>query len=204
MQKHNFFFKKLKKRFLSLNFLIERYLNQLKNLKKINFIKNNKIILIFGGILILIMGYFLIPTFYDKNSIKLEIKKQILKKYDFDVKFNEEISYGLLPKPHFVAKNSTIIRNKKDIAEIKNFKIFISINDLISKNLQIKDLVINRANFNIYKDDLSFFNNLLKTEPNEHKILINNSNIFFKSKNDEILFINKVYKSKFFFFFNIL
>ena len=204
MQKHNFFFKKLKKRFLSLNFLIERYFNQLKNLKKINFIQNNKIILIFGGILILIMGYFLIPTFYDKNSIKLEIKKQILKKYDFDVKFNEEISYGLLPKPHFVAKNSTIIRNKKNIAEIKNFKIFISINDLISKNLQIKDLVINRANFNIYKDDLSFFNNLLKTEPNEHKILINNSNIFFKSKNDEILFINKVYNSKFFFDFNNL
>ena len=52
MQKHNFFFKKLKKRFLSLNFLIERYFNQLKNLKKINFIQNNKIILIFGGILI--------------------------------------------------------------------------------------------------------------------------------------------------------
>lgn len=204
MQKHNFFFKKLKKQFLSVNFLIERYFNQLKNLKKINFIKNNKFILIFGGIFILIIGYFLIPTFFDKSNIKLEIKKQILKKYDFDIKFNEEISYGLLPKPHFVTKNSSIVHDKKDIAEIKNFKIYISINDLISNNLQIKNLVINHANFNIYKSDLSFFFNLLKTEPNEHKILINNSNIFFKSKNDEILFINKIYKSKFFFDFNNL
>ena len=75
MQKHNFFFKKLKKQFLSVNFLIERYFNQLKNLKKINFIKNNKFILIFGGIFILIIGYFLIPTFFDKSNIKLEIKK---------------------------------------------------------------------------------------------------------------------------------
>ena len=39
----------------------------------------------------------------------------------------------------------------------------------------------------------------LKTEPNENKITIKNSNIFFKNKDDEVLFINKIDKSKFFY-----
>ena len=53
--------------------------------------------------------------------------------------------------------------------------------------------------FNIKFKDLSFFEKLLKIEPNENKIIIKNSNIFYKNKYEEILFLNKIGNSKFYF-----
>ena len=66
-------------------------------------------------------------------------------------------------------------------------------------SVEIKDLIFNKADFKIYQKDLKFFSDLLKTEPNENKIVIKDSNIFFKDKNEEVLFINKIYESKFFY-----
>ena len=44
------------------------------------------------------------------------IKNQIYKKYNINIKFNEKVKYGLLPKPHFVAKNLSVILDNKEIA----------------------------------------------------------------------------------------
>ena len=201
MQKQNLFFKKFQKRFISFNDSIESYFNQLKNLKKLKIDKNGKIILIFGGTVILFLAYFLTPTFYDKQDIRNQIKTQIIKKYNFDVLFGEDISYGLLPKPHFFAKDVVIVNDKRNIAEVKDFKIYLSINELISDNFEIKDLVLNKANFKINKNDVNFFTDLLKVEPNENNVLIKNSKIFFENEREEILFINKISKSKFYYDF---
>ena len=51
----------------------------------------------------------------------------------------------------------------------------------------------------IYWDDLLFFKNLLKLEPNDNKIIFKKSSIFFKNKNEEVLFINKINKSEFYY-----
>ena len=48
-------------------------------------------------------------------------------------------------------------------------------------------------------EDFVFFENLLKTEPNDNSISFKKSNIFFKNKDDEILFINKIFDSKFYY-----
>ena len=58
MQKQNLFIKKFQKRLISLNDSIESYFNQLKNLRKLKIDKNGKIILIFGGTIILFLAYF--------------------------------------------------------------------------------------------------------------------------------------------------
>ena len=51
MNKHNLLIKKIKQRFLSINDLIESYFNKLKflkkNFKKIEFIKNNRVFLVY-------------------------------------------------------------------------------------------------------------------------------------------------------------
>ena len=44
-----------------------------------------------------------------------------------------------------------------------------------------------------------FFEKLLKTEPNENQIIFKNSNIFYENKYNEILFINKINNSRFFY-----
>ena len=73
MSKHNIFAKKLKKQFLSINDLIESYFNRLRlfvlKFKKSKFSTDNKVILISGILVVSIICYFLIPSFYNKNQI---------------------------------------------------------------------------------------------------------------------------------------
>ena len=204
MSKHNFLTKKIKKQILSINDLIESSFNRLRyfklNYKKVLYSKENRLVLIIGTVVILTLSYLLIPTFYNKSIIQLQIKNQILKKYGVTVKFNEKINYGLLPKPHFSAKNLSILRGKKEIGYTKNLKIFFKINKFFSINkIDTKNLVFHKTDFNIYLNDFLFFKNLLKTEPNENKIIFKNSNIFFKNEDEEVLFINKIYKNEFYY-----
>ncbi len=204
MTKHNIFIKKINKLFLFINTLIESYFNRLKflksNFKKIIFNSDNKVILFLGIVVILTLTYFLLPTFYDKKLIQSEIEKQILKKYNIDIKFNEEIKFSLLPKPHFLTNNLSINQDKKEIGSVKNFKIYISTSNFFKFNqIEIKDLVFNKGDFNISKDDFIFFKNLIDIEPNENKFFFKNNNIFLKSEDDELLFINKVSNGKLFY-----
>ncbi len=204
MPKNNFLDKKLKKPFLSINNSLENYFNNLKNIKSniknLLVDKDNKVFLAFGVLFILTLSYFLIPTIYDKETLSQKIKNQILNKYQIDIKFNEKLSYSLLPKPHFVSKNSIIKINDKEIGIVKDLKIYISIDKFYSLNdIEIRDLILNKTDFEINIDEIIFFEKLLKIEPSKNKIIIKNSNIFYKNKDDDLLFINKIISSKFFY-----
>ena len=63
----------------------------------------------------------------------------------------------------------------------------------------MRDIVFDKTDFNIYFHDLIFFKDLLELEPNENKIIVKNSNIFFRNNDDEVLFINKINNSKFYY-----
>ena len=204
MSKHISINKIIKKRFLYVNNLIESNFDKLKyfksNFKKILFDKDNRLFLSIGIVVILTLFYFLIPTFYNKDIIQSQIKNQILKNYDLDVKFNQKINYGLLPRPHFSAKNLVILRNGNEIGISKNLRVSIKISKFFSINkIAMSDLVFNKTDFNLYLNDFNFFVKLLKTEPNENQIFFKKSNIFFKNKDDEVLFINKIRNSKFYY-----
>ena len=149
--------------------------------------------------------YFLIPTAYNKNLVQAEIENQIFQKYQISVRFNNKISYKLFPKPNFSSKNLSILNNKNEIASVKNFKIFISFKNFFKINqVQTKDLILDKTDFNIKKNDLNFFINLMKIEPNRNKVIIKDSNIFFRNKNDEVLFINQIINSSFYYDFKNL
>ena len=204
MNKHNQLIKKLKLSILSINNLIERYFTNFKNLKsnfkKGELIKNNRVFFGFSAAFILTLGYFLLPTIYDENIIKSTIKNQVYKKYNINLDVKDNVRYGLIPRPHFVVKNLPIILDKKEIGVIKNFKSYIALNNFfLSKNIEIKDLIFNKTDFYLKKNDLIFFEGLLMTPPNDNKIVIKNSNIFFENENDELLFLNKIKNSKFYY-----
>ena len=170
MPKHNLLAKKLKKLFLSTNELIESYFNKFSQLindfKKSKLSANSRIILGIGIVVILTLSYFLIPTFYNENIIKQKVKNQVLKKYNIELNINDDLEYFIFPKPHFISKDSLIISEKKNIAAIKNLKIFISLNDFFSINeINVKDLIFQNTDFNIFKEDVIFFYKLLKIEP---------------------------------------
>ena len=196
--------KQIGKQILSINSSIESYFNKLRlfilSLKKFKFDRNNKVFLGFVAVVFLTLTYFLIPTAYNKKLIQAEIENQISQKYQIDIKFNNQISYNLFPKPNFSSKGLSILRNEKDIGIVKNFKIFIGFKNFFRINqIQTLDLVLDKSEFNIKKDDLVFFSNLMKIEPNKNKMIIKNSNIFFKNKADEVLFINQIKNSSLYF-----
>ena len=204
MRKKNLLSKKIGKQILFINNLLESYFNSLRrfilNAKRLRFDKNNKVFLLVVLIIFLTIVYFLIPTAYNKELIQKEIKNQILQKYNIVLKFNEDIQYNFLPKPHFSSKNLFILNDQKKIGEVKNFKIFIDFKNFFNFNqIQTLDLIFDKSDFNLKKSDLNFFTNLLKTEPTRNKIKIKRSNIFFTNINDEVLFINQINDGYFFY-----
>ena len=136
MNKLNFTSKKIKQRFLSINNSIESFFNKIKtfksNFKKNEIIKNNRVFFGVAAVVILTLSYFLIPTIYDKDIIQAKIENHISKKYNFNLKFNEKVRYALLPKPHFVSKNLSIIRDEREIGIVKNFKAFVKTDKFFS------------------------------------------------------------------------
>ena len=204
MRKQNLLSKKIGKQIVSINNLLESYFNSLRRFildaKKLRFDKNNKVFIVIVSIIFLTLVYFLIPTAYNKELIQKEIKNQIYQKYNIEVKFDNRIQYNFFPKPHFSSKNLLILSDKRKIAEVKNFKIFIDFKNFFNFNqIQTQDVILDKADFNLKKTDLSFFTNLLKTEPNRNEIKIKRSNLFFTNRDDEVLFINQINDSNFYY-----
>ena len=204
MRKQNLLSKKIGKQISTINNLLENYFNSLRrfilDVRRLRFDKNNRVFLTIVSIIFLTIIYFLIPTAYNKELIKKEIKNQIYQKYNLAIKFDNEIQYNFLPKPHFSSKNLSILNDQSKVGEVKNFKIFIDFKNFFKFNqIQTQDVIFDKAAFNIKKSDLSLFKNLLKTEPNRNKIKIKRSNIFFMNKDNEVLFINQINDSQFYY-----
>jgi len=201
MIKHSSLIKKIKKQILSINTLIENSFNKLKyfkkNYKKIIFNKDNRVFLISATLILITLTYLLIPTSYNKTLIETELKNHILKKYDIRIKFNNDVRYGLLPKPHFTSKNLSIFNDKEEVGIVEDFKAYVQIRKFFQRDkIFIEDLIFKKGDFYFKKKDFLFLKKLLETEPNEKMIIIKDSNIFFKDKNDEVIFINKIFNSK--------
>ena len=68
----------------------------------------------------------------------------------------------------------------------------------LSENIEVKDLNIKNANFNLERKNYNFFAGLLKKNFKEKSLLIKNSNIFFRNSENDVLFINKIKKMKYY------
>ena len=200
MSKTNFFVKHLKNINNFINNLLEKNLNKL-NFKNLSFLlKNNKIILTFVALFVIFISYLLLPTFYNHNNIANKLKNELQRKFDLNFKFSKNIKYNFFPKPHFIITDSKIFDNEKEISKISKLKIFISFDDLFSlKNIEVRDLILKNANFYLNTNNYNFFLELLNRSFQVGDITINNSNVFFKNTENEVLFITKIFKMKYYF-----
>ena len=93
MSKTNLFVKNLKNINKFINNLLEKNLNKL-NFKNLSFLfKNNKIILTFVALFVVFISYLLLPTFYNQNDVSKELKNQLQRKFDLNLKFSKNIKY---------------------------------------------------------------------------------------------------------------
>ena len=200
MRKTNFFVKYLNNISKLINNLLEKNLNKI-NFKNLSYlIKNNKIILTFVALFVIFISYLLLPTFYKQSDISKVLNTELQKKLNLNFKFPKDIKYNFFPRPHFVTTGTIINDEQTEISKIKNFKIFVSLDKLFSfENIQIKDLIIENANFNLNKKNYNFFLNLLNKNFKDGNLIIKKSNVFFRNLEGEVLFINKILKMKYFY-----
>ena len=210
----------IKNTFKYLNYLIKKTLFKHRNKTNNIFINNfkvskfkvaksnisnfNKYLIGLIALLFLYLFYLSIPTLYNKTWVQNTIENKLINEFKINFSISSEISYEILPSPHFTIKNVKIINNSvdapKELAEIKKLKIFISQKNLFDKDrLKIKRVLIDKANFSIQKSDFSYFNEFNKKKFSNKKINIRNSNIFFKNDDNETISIIKIPKSLIFY-----
>ena len=79
-------------------------------------------------------------------------------------------------------------------------KFYISFNNFFSlKKLKIKDLIFKNTEFNTNKNNIYFFKKILNNLKIENKIIFKKNKLFFRDKNDDLLFLSKIKKSIFFY-----
>ena len=200
MSKHNYFVKFLKKINLSVNRLLEKYLNKLNLINLPNIVRSNKVFLTFAAIVILFLSYLSIPYVYNKIEIKVELENQLLDKFNLDFNFSKNFNYNLFPSPHFIVDDSLIIENQFKIADVKKLRVYVSLSSLFFlKDTIVKDVIIENTNFNFNKKNSDFFIKILDNNFSGSDLIIKNSNIFFRDIEEEVLFINKIIDMKYYY-----
>ena len=193
MAKQNSFVKYLKNINKSINSLLEQNLNKLKfdNIKILA--SNNKIILTVVAVFIFFISYLLVPTFHKQDDISKELKNELLSKFNLDFTFNQKLNYNFFPRPHFTSKDSLIVKNQKKIAEINQIKIYLSLDNFFSiKNFNINEVILEKVNFELNHKNRNFFSKILNNNFLNANLKIQNSNLFFRNLDNEVLFINKI------------
>ena len=173
----------------------------------------NKYIISFISLLFFYLFYLSIPNLYNKTWVQNTIENRLLEEFKINFSVSSEISYNILPSPHFLIKNSKIFRQDdgktNSLSEIKKLKIFISQKNLfIKEKMYIKNVLINDANFNLYEKDFNLLDKINIRKLSDKKIKVTKSNIFFKNNSDKTFAIVKISKAILFFdelkLFNIL
>ena len=200
MNKSKFFNKFLKKINTSINSQLEKNLNRLKFNNLITLAKSNKIILTFVALFVLFVSYLLMPAFYKQSEISRELKADLLEKFNLEFQFSKDLNYNFFPRPHFIINDTSILFKDEKLSNIEKLKIFIKLKNFFSvKNVDIKDIIIEKANFNLNKENSNFFNILLTNDFQDNTLAVKDSNIFFRNLANEVLFINKIKTMKYYY-----
>ena len=204
MSKHNFFVNFLKKVNLAINSLLEKKLNKLNFLfnsdKLSTFLSLKKIFWLISTLIIIIFSYLSLPYFYNSDKLESKIKNQIFNNLNVNLQIKNNFTYNFFPKPNFTLKKTKLYNDDQTLAEAGHIKIFISPKHLLSpENIRIDDVVLNKVNFNLNKENYNFFIKLLNNNFLNFNFEINDSNIFYRNIENDVLFINKINQLKYYF-----
>ncbi len=172
---------------------------QFNNLKRLTrlFLIDKRVIFTLIIIFFSVFVHLSTPAFYKDSWVKGIVKNQFEKEFDFEIVFSEKINYAIFPIPHFRFKDVKFISNKRELAQIELVKVYLTFSKFLDKNkMNIQNVVIKKAKFDFFKQDLknliSFFNKKI----NDKKITILNSKIFVKDEDEDIYSIISINKSQ--------
>ena len=109
-------------------------------MKKINFnIKFNfKIgVFTFASFFFLYLLYLSIPSLFDSGRVQKVLYYKLIEEFGLNLSLSSEITYRILPQPHFYIKDTKVFRDKtkvsEEIGEIKDLRVFISSKNFFNK-----------------------------------------------------------------------
>ena len=197
--KLNFLFNFFKKNKLikKINISYENVKNYLKfqNLKKKGFeiynefylkkFKINFLLFFVSLILFYYLIYLSFPGILHNKSDQNYLTKLLKDQYDLEFSLTPEISYSILPKPHFQINDVVVFNNKdnfqKEVAQIKKLKKYLIQKNFFKKRqLKIKSVELFETNFFINKSDINFIKNFLNKGFKSRPIIIKEQIYFTK------------------------
>ena len=164
----------------------------------------NKLIIGFIFSMFIYLFYLSIPNLYEKTWVQNTIENKLIEEYKIDFSVSADITYHILPSPHFLIKDAKIFTDnegeKNELSEIKKLKVFINQKYFFDKNkLNINKVAIHDANFSLKNKDLILLNKVSHKKFSNKKIEIYNGNIFFKDNEDQTVIMTKLNFGSFFF-----
>ena len=140
--------------------------------------------------------YLSFPGILHNKSDQNYLTKLLKEQYDLEFSLTPEISYSILPKPHFQI-NDVIIFNKqedfqKELAQVKKLRIYLKQkNFLKKKKLKINSIELFETNFFISKSDLIFIKNFLNEGFKNKSLIVKRANLFVQDQDkNTISFFN--------------
>jgi len=170
-----------------------------------NFRYNHKIaIFSLSTVFFLYLLYLSIPSLYDTGRVQKVFNEKFLTDFNLNISLSTDISYRILPQPHFLIKDAKLFYKKKnllnEIGHIKELKIYVSKKNFFKeKNVEILKVEFNKSNFFLMKNDFVFFKKYLNEKFSEKKLIIKKSKFFLNDDNKNIIFIYTIDKSKLYF-----
>ena len=147
------------------NNLVKKTIFKVENKTNNNFTISvfNKYLITIVTLLFIYLFYLLIPTFYSKTWVQTNIKNELLNEFKINLSNSRDISYRILPAPHFLIKDSKIllkgVEKNNFVAQVKNLKVFINKNNFFNKEkMYIKEVKLNNVNFSLLRNNLTSFN----------------------------------------------
>ena len=174
----------------------------MQSIKKLNFIKKNKLKFIFISFLAIFFAiYITTPKLFDFSTES--INKNLKKNNNIEINSISKIEYKIFPTPRLNIFNSDFTIGDKAI-DVTNseINIILKISQILNfKEVNYKRLTINKGSLKINLNDI---NQLLSVnEKNIKKLVFRESNLFFIEKdktffeiNDALIKINNVNKQK--------
>ena len=169
-------------------------LNKINVRKKIKVSNFNKYLIFLISALFMYLFYLSIPSLYDIGKLQIKLSQKLESEYKLNISSSSKILYSILPYPNILIEDAKLFNNDKDnpleLGQIKELRIFISQKNLFSlKNIEIKNIIINKANFSIQSKNIDYFNNYIAKKFSKKKLNIKKSNIFLRKNNQDIISI---------------
>ena len=163
--------------------------------KIIKITKPNILILVLSLVVFLYLILISIPGIIYDKKIQNYLTKILKENYQLNFALTPEISYSILPKPHFEIRDAVIFVKKgeyqKNLAQIKKLKLFLDQRNILNNNLKINSIELINSNFFLMNTDLLFFNDLIKNNFFNKPIKIKKSNFFYNDENNNTISLLK-------------